>query len=188
MKKELNIISIDPSKTDTGFFIKGGGREYTGVIENPICYTTAQAANNIYNTLKHLLYLGNWQQFDYGLIEDYAFNPKNKKSIIPLAEIGGVIRLVFDQSGIPLIAVPVQTWKSLMCVNQIDKQKNSKLYLETVNKYYNKDFKTTHEADAWLIYNSVQVILKSNYNLLPENTRAIRDKIEKIINKNASNN
>lgn len=183
MQKELNIISIDPGKADTGFFIKGDGREYTGVIENPICCTTAQVTNIIYNTLKRLLDLGNGQQFDYGLIEDYAFNPKNKKSIIPLAEIGGVIRLVFYQLGIPLIAIHVQTWKSLMGVNKIDKQKNSKLYLETVNKYYNKAFETTHEADAWLIYNSVQVILNSNYNLLTETTREIRDKIEKIIRK-----
>lgn len=123
MRKELNIISIDPSKADTGFFIKGGGREYTGVIENPICCSTPQATNIIYNHFKKLLDLGNGQQFDYGLIEDYAFNPKNKKSIIPLAEVGGVIRLVFYQSGIPLVVVPVQTWKSLMSVNQIDKQK-----------------------------------------------------------------
>lgn|SRR5512136_76907 len=161
----MNVISIDPSKYSTGIYMTVHEVETTTIIDNPKGCSNEQAADKIYDTVYSLLDIGNGTQFDFGLIEGYSFNREKWQSIIPLAEIGGVIRLVFYKVGIPLVEIPTQSWRSISGVNKfgIDKQKEPEQYLQAIKNYFKKEFNTTDEADAYLIYMVSMDVMRSSW-------------------------
>lgn len=176
----MNIISIDPSKYHTGIFMLANGKETSMTIDNPRGCSTEHASAVIFERLMILLDIGNGVRFNFGLIEGYAFNPHNKQGDIPMAEVGGVIKLAFYKSGIPFVTVPVQTWKSITGLDKIDKDKFPDTYLKAVYQYYNQEFETTHEADAWLMWHTIEIICAARVQLLNEAQKKLRKEIEYI--------
>jgi Holliday junction resolvasome RuvABC endonuclease subunit len=157
----MNIISIDPSKSSTGIYktFKGAFQSYC--IKNKQKVSQADALKVIADKLVEEFRAVN---YTFGMIEGYGINSKNKYSITVIPEIVGVIRLMFRLYDIPLITVPVQTWKRITGI-KVDKKKFKGKYLEVVNRKYNMDFSTTDEADAFLIYTTVREICKKTKRL-----------------------
>lgn len=176
----MNIISIDPSKIRTGVFTIIDEKESSLLLENKRNIPQEEALICIYNFFNYIL---NNNHFDIGLIEGYGFNPKNRKSIIPMCEIGGVIKLIFNNALIPLITIPVMTWKTLTIGKyKIDKRKNPDEYLRMIEFKYEKSFESIDEADAFLIYISAKEIGKRTKYLTPS-MKKIRKQISDIIAK-----
>ena len=142
-------MSIDPGSNCTGIYIKCDNIEYITSIK-------PQRPNRLkYMFERFDLIVSEWN-ITYALLEDYAYgdNLAGKRT---LSEIEGVIKCVLEIRGIPCILVPISTWKSFVN-NWLPKKKN-KNYLQTVKEYYGKQFATTDEADAFMIYNSVEKMI-----------------------------
>lgn len=176
----MNVIAIDFSKRKTGIFLRINGQEKSRLIKNKYNATQGQALVNINNSFKNLL---NEFEIDFGLIEGYGFNLKNKRSMVPMCEVGGTIKLVFANRGIPLIEIPIQTWKMLTINFKGKKEKNLDKYLGMVSKTYGKEFKTSDEADAFMIYQAAKIIAKKN-GRMTDSMRKIKEQLKTVIERN----
>ncbi len=172
----MNIISIDFSKVSTGIYAKYKKVEASEVIKIKPKTTQKETLRILYaNFYKRLID----KKYDFGLIEGYAFNPKNRRGLIPMSEIGGVIRLAFSQTQTPLVTIHVQIWKMLIQIN-INKNKQKKKYIAAIKTKYDKSFDTVDQADAFLIYQAARIIAKRTTNITPAMRKA-KDKLIKII-------
>lgn len=173
----MNVISIDPSKYSTGIFTKIDGQENSFVILNKKGCSQEEALKNIYQVFTSIL---KKEKYHFGLIEGYGFNFKSKniRSVIPMSEVGGVIKLIFAQAEIPLITVPVQTWRTLT-IGRINK-KSKDNYLAAISIKYGCNFSTTDESDAFLIYQAVKEMAKRTKRLTPGMIK-IKKQLQKII-------
>lgn len=169
----MNVISIDFSKVCTGVFTRVAKKENSFCIVNKAKMPQQKALENIYDSFSIILEKDN---FHFGLIEGYGFNPVNKHSMVPMSEIGGVIKLIFAQKGIDLVTVPIQTWKSVTGMGKIDKRKNPDLYLQTIETRYGKAFSNIDMADAYLIYHAAWMICQRT-SYLSKSMRTMRDRI-----------
>lgn len=172
----MNIISIDFSKKNTGVFTKIEGQESSFSISNSYKTPQEDALKKIYEIIDSSLKCEN---FNLGLIEGYGFNPLNKSSIIPMSEIGGVIKLAFVINDIPIITVPIQTWK-MLTIGNINKDKYPNDYLEAVDFKYKRLFSNTDEADAFLIYQAAKELSKKTSRLTASMVK-IREQIKNVI-------
>ena len=168
----MNVISIDPSKSKTGVFTRIDKVESSFVITNKAKTTHSEALIKIYSEFSRILDSG---VYDFGIIE----NPKHSSFSVYIFEIVGIIKLAFAQHGIPLIPVYVMTWKTLT-MKDISKKESTKEYLKIVKKKYDREFKNTDEADAFLIYQAVKQIAKKT-NRLTKGMQKIKDQLSKII-------
>lgn len=169
----MNIISIDPSKYSTGVFIQRFGQEVSFTISHTKKMTDEEVYLNIYYIFMRLF---EENQFDIGFIEGYWLS--NPRGMLYLPEIGGIIKLTFAINNVPLITIPIQTWKNIVKI-KIDKHKKKKEYLAVVNRRYNKEFKNIDEADAYLIYITARTIIK-NTNITSKAQKRIREKIKGV--------
>ena len=148
----MRIISIDPSLRSLGMFFMEDGDFNSNVIQRTekdrlevlkrFCLKFAREAA-----------LG----WDLLIIEMYAFGASNSRSITVAAEIGGLIRGIFAARGVPIIEVPIGTWKS---VTGISMKKGTPMadsdYLNAIATKYKIRFKTVDEGDAYLLYQTVK--------------------------------
>jgi len=168
----MNIISIDPSKLKTGVFTRIDKIESSFVIKNKTGSTIGETLIKIYSEFSKILDAG---VYDFGMVE----NPRHSSFAMYMFEIIGVIKLAFAEHGIPIIPVYVQTWKTLT-MKGVNKKENAAVYLKIVKKKYDREFKTTDEADAFLIYQAVKIIAKKT-NSLTKGMKKIKDQLSKII-------
>lgn len=152
----MNIISIDPSLSSTGVYIKLDKEGISRSIVTTKLKTESEKYNYIYDELKKLIL-----EYDIKVcfIEDYAFNYKNSRSITRLAEVKGIITFLMYRYNIDVLKVPIMTWKSLAHFIPAD-NKASKGYTKKINKYYKKEFQTSDECDAYLILVAMYYIYK----------------------------
>jgi Holliday junction resolvasome RuvABC endonuclease subunit len=174
----VNIIAIDFSKVRTGIFIKNEGVESASSITNKAWAKQETVLVKLYNEFTSIL---NNKKIDIGFIEGYAFNPKNRSGMIPMSEYGGIIKLVFALAGIPLVVIPVQTWKSIIKI-KMNKNKNPDKYLKIIADKFGREFQNIDEADAFLIYKTARLIAKGGFRL-SESAVKIRKNLKKIIDK-----
>ncbi len=174
----MNIISIDPGKYNIGIFIKWQNENCSMSIINDKEDLQKDIFIKIFDKIRQILSL---YSINLGFIEGYAFNFKNKKSIISLGEIGGIIRLIFAKKNIPLIEIPVQTWKN-QTISIINKRKYKDLYLKKIKEKYKKKFDNIDEADAFLIYETAMIACKGRKQL-SETMQKIKQEIKKAIYK-----
>lgn len=167
----MNVITIDYSKKCTGIFTKIDGVETSLTIRNKVKCSQEKALCNIYTQFIELL---SSFRFDFGVVEV----PRNSAFQMGMFEIGGVIKLAFAQKGIPLIPIYVQTWKTLT-IKKADK-KRVKAYLDLVEDKYKRRFKTTDEADAYMIYKAIILIAKKTKGMT-KGMLKIKDSILSII-------
>jgi len=171
----MNVISIDFAKYKTGVFTRIGGKEKTFTITMPRNSSQEDVLHILYGTFEAIL---DEDHFHFGLIEGYGFNPENKRSMVPMCEIAGVIKLAFIHAGVPIITMPIQTWKKLT-IGRIDKKKVA-AYLRAVKVKYNREFSNTDEADAFLIYQAAKKICKMTKGLT-STMEKIKARLEQII-------
>lgn len=152
-----NTISIDPSLRSTGIFIKTDKEERLFTIDNNLkseqdCFCNIDA---------YIRAIIEKYQIELVLIEDYAYGYKNSTSITPLAEVKGIIKLIAYDLNIDIILIPIQCWKAFSKITE--KRKDTKKaqlnYISQAKQFYGRDFKSTDEVDAFLIYFSVRQIL-----------------------------
>jgi len=170
----MKIISIDPSKYSTGIYTRINGVESSFTVTNEKKSSSEEVLINIYNIFSKLLTVN----YKLGLIEGYGFNPKNKHGITTMTEIVGVIKLTFAQANIPLVVIPIQIWKKYT-IGRIDK-KQVKDYMRAIHFKYEREFETTDEADAFLIYQATKNICKTLKGFTPA-VKKIRDRLKQII-------
>lgn len=154
-----NLISIDPSKNSIGIFVKQKtGKEMIGTIKNEF-KTERQLFLNIENRLTGFL---DFYNISVCLIEDYAFHIKNTRSLTSLAEMKGLIKFFILKRNIKIINVPISTWKhfSKIKVKKAQSKKSKVAYIDQAKSIYKKDFNSTDEVDAFLMYYSLMMIKK----------------------------
>lgn len=172
---KLDIITIDPSKICTGYYINT--TDETGVIKNKTKTGNEDVLINIYYRMEDIVEQRN---FDLAVIEGYSFNPVNPVAASVLMEIGGVIKLVFADHNIPVISIPPQSWRS-KTIGKIKKSSKGK-YIQAVKEKYGREFETTDEADAYMIYMALAEIAKKTKYLKPYE-KVIREMIKYLIDK-----
>jgi Holliday junction resolvasome RuvABC endonuclease subunit len=160
----MNIISVDSSLSCSGWFLKVNGYETIGTVKNASVCTHSQARTNIYESFKEII---DGKSIDVCFMEGYSFNPRNPVKAAILVEVGGIVKLVMDHAGIPVLVIPPKSWKSHTIGNEIDKSKSKRKYLNAVKEKYNREFKTTDEADAYMIYLAFRKIAKKTKQLKP---------------------
>jgi hypothetical protein len=168
----VNIVSIDPSLRNTGIFTRIDGKFDADVFQ-PKSKDRVKALSEL------LLYFVNLPKgFDLCLIEDYDPGAKGTQARVQ-GEVGGIIRACFQARGVPVIEVPIQSWKS---VTGISLKKGTTMadsdYLNAVANKYKIRLQTTHEADAYLIFHCVRMSAKK---LLPQiGAQNIRHRLEEL--------
>lgn len=83
---------------------------------------------------------------DHVAIEGYSYgSPFNATS---LGELGGVVKLIVHQAGIPLHVIAPKTWRKVLCGNgNIQKHDVSK----ELHKRYGVEFASLDTAEAWAV-------------------------------------
>lgn len=153
MWDEMNTIAIDPSKSSTGIFCKVNNVETSRLIKTKPGCSQGETLPYIYKKMCEIV---SANQFDLGFIEMGTITV-NPIGAVSLFEVSGVIRLACAQHNIPMITVPIPTWKSLTIGVRTDK-KNKTRYLSLVKQKYGIEFKTTDQADAYMIYCAIKEI------------------------------
>ena len=85
---------------------------------------------------------------DIAIIEGYAYNGNR---VTQIAEVVGIFKAVADVLNIPIVTVPIATWRSF---NEIKGKKDFAYHREQMEKH-GLPFKTVDEVDAYLIYRTV---------------------------------
>jgi len=149
----VKVVAIDPSLRSLGMFFMEDGDYNSDVIQRTekdrlevlgrICLKfTREAALD----------------WDLLIIEGYALGATNSNAITVQAEIGGLIRGLFTARKVPIIEVPIPTWKH---VTKTNLKKGNALatsdYLNEVVRKFGIRLKTTDEADAFMLYETVRL-------------------------------
>ena len=162
----MNIISIDPAKANIGIYIKSGKKEHYTTINTTKEKTTKDKYLHIQKSIRELVKQYNIQ---VAFIEDYAYSIIRSQSVTKLAEVKGILLAVMYEHNIEVVKVNIQTWKGLAKVKLPDKARK-KDYINIVNSYYKKQFKTTDECDAYMIalamYSVYKGVIKTDSHLI----------------------
>lgn len=169
----MNIVSIDPSLNHTGVFTRINGSLDAEVFEP----TGKDRVKKLAQILIHFVAYAKGG-FDLCLIEGYDPGAKGQQGVIQ-GEVGGIIRACFEARGVPVVEVPIPTWKS---ITGIALKKGTRMadsdYLNAVATKYKIRLQTSHEADAYLIFQCVRM---SARKLLPQvGAQNIRHRLEDL--------
>ncbi len=149
----MRVVAVDPSLRSLGLFYMEDGEFNSDVIQRTekdrldvlgrICLKFAREAA-----------LG----WDLLIIEGYALAATNSNAVTVQAAIGGLIRGIFTARKVPIIEVPIPTWQM---VTKTKLKKGNALatsdYLNDVVRKFGIRFKTTDEADSFLMYETVRL-------------------------------
>jgi len=173
------MISIDPGKYRTGIFYKSTTLEKSFCIKNRKPLADEYALVNIHdmlNVMVNELY-ADGEEINFAIIEGYGVNLKKRNSMLFMGEVIGVIRLTLTLHDIPIITMPIQTWKHYCRIES--KKSLIRKYLDEVYQKFNMEFDTTDEADAYMMYRALVNISKKTKSL-SETDIKIKDQLRKI--------
>lgn len=180
---ELNIISIDPSLRSTGVFyqLPEFNREMSKVISpsGDINIALGRIQESIINDMANDPDI--WSKIALCIIEDVYLSTKTKSKEIVM--VSGVIRATISNHCIPIIEINVNTWKSITGWKKLSKgitKKDTEAYCFRVAEFYGKHFKTTDEADAYMMYLAVCDIMEKPGRLTLA-VEKIRKQIQEIL-------
>ncbi len=129
----FNVAAFDIATVHTGVCVAR-----TGVIEP---YTiNAEGYEQWFRRFTQAL-----DGIDIAIIEGYAYHGNR---VTQIAEVVGIFKAVADVLNIPVITVPIATWRSF---NEIKGKKDFAYHREQMEKH-GLPFKTIDEVDAYLIY------------------------------------
>jgi len=163
------IISIDPSVKGTGIFTIVNAIEVSKTIKNE----NVDFPSSLINIHYGMEFILQENRFDLCLIEEPY--PMLNRGQDQLLRIAGVIECSIARYLIPVVRVPVQTWKSITGMNEINKKKDPEKYKKLAKEKYGKEFETLDELDAYLIYVCSQLLLQKTD--LTKAARKVRDQI-----------
>ncbi|GAG89299.1 unnamed protein product, partial [marine sediment metagenome] len=105
----MNIISIDPSKASTGVYIKTDIEVYKSTIS-----TNGMSENIGYRHISGIIKSSlDYYNIEVAFLEDYPYKLKESRSNTVMAEVKGIIKYALYSRNIPIILVPISTWKAL---------------------------------------------------------------------------
>lgn len=175
----MNIISIDPSKKCTGIFTIIDGEELSLSIDHSYKDQQEDMLQDIYYFFTKIL---ENNKYDIGFVEGYWLSNKRGFTLEP--EIVGVIKLVFAIAEVPLITIPIPTWKAIVRI-KINKKKMPDEYLQAIKIKYNKEFMIIDEADAFLIYVAADYIM--NNVVTNDGAVKVKKRIKEVLQKGIRN-
>ena len=145
----VNVISVDPSMSSTGFFCfrPGKGEEAFSFIRD-----------SAWHPMEYMVRLRRFVQevaggMDMAIIEDYPFGMAVQRAAATI-EAGAVIREGLSSAGVPVVVMPIQVWRSLT-IGKLKKSPKWK-YLFEIRAKYRRTFRTPDEADAFLMYEAAR--------------------------------
>jgi len=168
-KKIKTIVGLDLSIRSTGWCIEKANENVpqTGTIGTKLKpVLDHERFLKIYDTWYQLREFLVSRKFDPNTtifcVEDYVLNSFGSRSIIDLAEIGGLVRSWILDNNFVFYLVAPGTWKKFIYKGNMRKPKNkSELYsvgLHIKDKY-GVDFETTDEVDAYALVKFIKVFL-----------------------------
>lgn len=137
------VVGIDASLTNTGIVI------YDTEALGPCCWSTVIASKQ--DGASRLIEIREQVRdatrgADMVVIEGYAYSMANQAH--QLGELGGVLRVLFHEIGVKFTVVePHQLKKFATGTGNAPKE----LILQQVLKRFGTEFKTSHEADAYVL-------------------------------------
>lgn len=165
----MNILGIDASLTHLGYIILKEGNILTSGTYKPKLRGIERLVE-IYDWFSKLCV-----DYEVGMmaIEGYAYAPKIIAHSFELVEVGGVLKLLFCQRGIPYIVVAPTTLK--LYATGSGKSHKSEMMLH-VFKRWDVELNNEHEIDAYALAQLCTAIwqIKSNQTqqqILPEYQR-----------------
>ncbi len=151
-----HVLSIDLSLKSTGI--------YDNYIDDVEIYEVAES-----DVSSRLFLIGDFfrELFndvipDLILLEDYAFS-RHSQSVTGLAEAHGVIYYVAKRAAVPVITVPINTWKSLTIGARTKKRTKAEkeAYRLQAERFCGIEFLTTDDADACMMYRAVAILCET---------------------------
>lgn len=151
--EEYQFVIVDPSLRSSGVLIYDQGEIATYAIQR-----IEPRIDVLGWYVKHFAALAKKTTWDFLCIEDYSFSSQSR-SITIQAEIGGIIRACFSAYHIPIIEMPIQTWKAITGIRLAKNTlANKSDYINAVQKKTGYMADTTDEADTYLMYYSLKKI------------------------------
>ena len=150
-KERPFIIGMDLSTTSTGFYDKNS--EGIGVAFIPKSSNRIARVSNIkHNISERLRSIG--EDNCIAIIEDYSLGVTHPTSLSQLAELGGVIRVLLFESGIPYLLVTPQTLKKFVLGGKERGKNANKKALILVEVLYRWGIKFNNDdiADAFCLF------------------------------------
>lgn len=150
----MNAIALDPSLRGFGVYSVRDGQESSEVKRISSDIGRMDTLGKLFSWLSRL----SAPEKGWGLciVEGYSLGSKSS-AVTVQAEVGGIARGWFSARDIPVIEVPPQVWKA---VTGVRLKKGTAMhksdYLNAVRTLYGRDFGTTDECDAFLIYQCVK--------------------------------
>lgn len=161
----MTILAIDPSLRSTGICLFTGGKIKTETWAYKKDIKRIDIMSDLYWKIVNL-YIDMQGAVDYMVIEDYAFSQIGKRSrgsasITPLAEVQGLLKGICAAHSSKVVVMSSQTWKSVVGWVTLPKMKKADIeyYISTTKKLFKKEFKTTDECDAYMIYLAFKMIV-----------------------------
>ncbi len=168
-KKIKTVVGLDLSIRSAGWCIEkaNGNKPQTGTIGTKL--KTAldhERFLKIYDTWCQIKKFLEKQAFDSDTtvfcVEDYVLNSFGSRSIIDLAELGGLVRAWLLDNDFTFYLVTPGTWKKFIHKGNMRKPKKKSEPYEVgvhVHKKYGKEFETTDEVDAYAMVKFIKVLL-----------------------------
>ena len=178
----MNVIAIDPSLKSTGVFLR--------VLDKNVNFSISPDKNlDIFNKLcyiydevqaKCIQYHFNNGIYDLGIIEGFSYGSQGN-AVYQQGMIGGVLRMLLCKRCKKVIEIPPRTWKALTMPKEFQKlkkgtKKKDAIYCDVINNIYNTNFSITDEADAFLLYKTVELYIDNPVNKKYKTIRELLDK------------
>lgn len=141
MTDSINLLAIDPSLTETGICIFKNGKIHSEVIK-PKTKDVARLSD----ISNHINCLIQDHCITHACIEGYAYSAIGR--IVNLGELGGVIRLLLYDEGIPFVVVPPTVIKKFITGKGNAKKE---LMLLQVYKKFGVEFDNNNTCDAFAL-------------------------------------
>ena len=143
----MNIIAVDPSLRQTGIY--NSVTDQTTIIktsetENFALYKIFETINAFYKQHKPQIVI----------VERPSFNSFGN-GVTKLAAVNGIIKIMAMHQGARVVEMSPMTWKSSVFGKdrkQWPKKAKKSEYLKAVKTQTGRSFKTTDEADAYMIF------------------------------------
>lgn len=149
----MRIISVDPSLRSLGIFYQENGEINSDVIQR-----TEKDRLDVLGRICLKFAKESALGWDLLIVEGYSLGATNSNAVTVQAEVGGLIRGLFTARKVPIIEVPIPTWKH---VTKTTLKKGNAMatsdYLNEVIRKFGIKFKTTDEADAYMLYETVRL-------------------------------
>ena len=151
----LNFIVVDPSLRSSGVLVCRDGKISTYAIQRK-----SEPEKVLAYYVWHFSQLAKERKWDFACIEGYDPVAKGSQSFIQ-HEVGGCIRAAFAAHDIPIIIMPIMTWKAVTGFRMSKKtQKNKRDYRNALLERFGYDIDTDDECDAVLIMIAIAYITR----------------------------